>query len=96
MASKDVYWLLRTWFGNKDVFRKFNRYYIVQRVNILIIINIDKTWITKQLCLAMMAMHIQETRSLQKERRSLLKERKGYRGFKKFATYAMVGKKCGV
>ena len=94
--GKDVFWQLGTCFGNKDVFWKFDRYYIVLPLNILIIINIDKTWKTMEQVQSMIILSIQETRLLLSRRRSLPKDSKGCRGFKKFATYAMGQIKCGV
>jgi len=43
-----------------------------------------------------MTLSIQEGRSPSKKRRLLSKESKEARGFRKFATYAMAERKCGV
>jgi hypothetical protein len=45
---------------------------------------------------SMIILSIQETRLLLSRRRSLPKDSKGCRGFKKFATYAMGQIQCGV
>jgi hypothetical protein len=45
---------------------------------------------------SMIILRIQETRSPPSRRRSLPKDSKGCRGFKKFATYVMGQIQCGV
>ena len=68
------------------------------RVNKLIILKIVKTWRIDKVTLPMLINSSQNSRLLTKQRRRYLpKVSKGCRGlFKKFATYALVGTKCGV